>query len=135
MCHGCHACQRGLRVHVPTCKKRVSFSFLRANVPINTPTCQRRANYSTWSANVPKGVLIFQLRLRKDVSIFQPFFNGNFQVLNFSVTLNICIAYFKNIRVILEYLFRETKNLILTFAKISLRKNLINLKLLASFSM
>ena len=127
MCHGCHACQRGLRVHVPTCQKRASFSFLRANVPINTPTCQRRAHYSiwhanvltcqrcsnisTWSANVPKEVVIFQLRLRKDVPIFQPFFKGNFQVLDFSVTLNICIAYFKNIRLILENLFRETKSL------------------------
>ena len=60
---------------------------------------------------MPKGVPIFQLRLRKDVSIFQPFFKGNFQVLDFLVTLNICIAYFNNIRVILENLFRETKNL------------------------
>ena len=37
-------------VYVPTCQKPASFSFVRANVPINLPTCQRA-----------KGVPIIQL--------------------------------------------------------------------------
>ena len=53
--------------YVPTWQKRVNFSFLCANVPINVPMFQlgvphikRRANFSIWRASLPKGVPIFQ---------------------------------------------------------------------------
>ena len=100
MCHACHAYQRGLRAKY---QKRVNFSLLREIVPIlvprhanystwhaNVPSCQRSANYSTWRANMPKGVPIFQLLLAKGVPIFQLFFKRIFQLLNFSIILNIC---------------------------------------------
>ena len=72
---------------------------------------------------------IFQLRLTKGALVFQLFFKGIFQFLNFSVMLNICIANFKNIRAILENLSGETKNLNFDFCKISLRKILMNIKI------
>ena len=84
---------------------------------------------------MPKGVPIFQLYLPKCVPVFQLFFKGIFQFLNFSVTLNICIANFKYIWAILENLSREIENLNFDICKISLSKNLINLKPLTSFSM
>ena len=74
----CHACQCGLRAHVPSCQKLANISFLRANVPINVPinvpTCQRRANFSNWHVNGPKGMPISKLCLPKDVPVFQLFF-------------------------------------------------------------
>ena len=121
-----------------TCQKRVNFSYLRANVPMNVPTCerakgmpiiqlglpacQRRANFLTWRANLSKGVSIFQL-----------FFKRNF---NFWIS-QLCLTFtnFNNIWAILPSLSRETKKINFDTCKISLRKNLINLKALTSFSM
>lgn len=37
-------------VYVPTCKTRVNFSFLCANVPIKVLTCQCCANYANFPA-------------------------------------------------------------------------------------
>ena len=85
------ACQRALRANlvyvqracVPTCQKRASFLFLRANVPITVPTChkacqcfnlpcqgaKRRVKFSTWRANVPKSVPIFQKFLLQNAKV------------------------------------------------------------------
>ena len=101
----------------------------RPNVP---KACQRRANFSTCRANVSNGVPIFQPRLPKGVPIFQPFFKRIFQFLSFQIMLNTCKFQ--------EYLgksrkFTSRKSLNFYICKISLRKNLINLNPLASFSM
>ena len=69
----------------------------------------------------------------KGVPIFQLFFEKVVQFLNFSIMLDI--SNIKNIWTILENLPREAKNLNFDICKISLRKNLINLKPLKSFSM
>ena len=93
-------CQRAKSV--PTSHfyvKKCQYSCQPAKVPrhanystwhANVPSCQRSANYSTWRANMPKGVPIFQLLLAKGVPIFQLFFKRIFQLLNFSIILNIC---------------------------------------------
>ena len=79
--------------------------------------CQSWANYSTWCTSVPNGVPIIQL-----------FFESIFQFLNFSIMLNIFQA-------ILESLSRKKKEFKFWLRKISLRKRLVNLKTLTSFSM
>ena len=91
-----------------TCSRAKSMpaSHFRAIVPINVP---------------------------KDVPIFQVFSKSIFNIRIFQ--LGLTFANFQNIWAILENLSRETKNLYFDVCKISLRKNLINLKHLTSFSM
>ena len=129
-------------VYMPTCQTRTNFSFLRAtcqkicrrakkcaNVPKNMPTCLRCANFSTWRA---KCVPILQFRLLKGVPIFQLFFKRIFQFFIFSIMLNICKFqdYLANSR----KLILRNKELNFDISKISLRKSLVNLKPIASFS-
>ena len=117
MCHGCHACQSGLRAHVQRAKAASIFQ-------LGLPACQRRANYSIWRAKKPKGVPVFQLFFKRKY-----FFN--FKIFQSWLTF----ANFKNIWAILENLSHETKNSNFAISKISLRKNLVNLNTLTSFSM
>ena len=93
MCHGCHACQSGLRAHVQRAKAASIFQ-------LGLPACQRRANYSIWRAKKPKGVPVFQLFFKRKY-----FFN--FKIFQSWLTF----ANFKNIWAILENLSHETKNL------------------------
>ena len=106
-CHTCQACQRGLHA---TCKMRTSFSVLFANVPILCQFC-----------------------LPKDLPIFQVFFKIILQFLNFSIMLNISKfqEYLGNSRKLIS----RNKESNFDISKISLRKNLVNLKPLTSFSM
>ena len=105
------------------------YTWSRANVPkacqLLIFTCQffnlvrqRARDVSI----VQLGVPIFQLCLPKAVPIFQLFFKRIFQFMIFSIILNICKfqKYLSNCR--------ETKNLNFDICKISLSKNLINLK-------
>ena len=130
MCHTYHACQHGLRAHVRKCEKRANFPLLLDNVPINAPTCRRCANYSTWRANVPKVYQSFNFVCQKAYQFFN-YFSKNF--FNFWI-FQLCspFANFKNIWAIVES--REAKSLSFDICKISLRKNLVNLKPLTSFS-
>ena len=82
-------CQRGLRAHVPKCQTCASFSFLRANVPINMLTCHRCANCSAWCANMPKANQLFNFTCQKAYQFFL-FFKRIFQFMNFSIMVNIC---------------------------------------------
>ena len=93
--------------------------------------CQR----ANKRANVAKLCQLFNLEYQraKGVPIFQLFSKRTFQFLNFSI-MSI-FATFKNIWAILQNLSRETKNSNFDFCKISLIKNLVNLKPLTSFSM
>ena len=98
----------------------------RANVlkvyPLLNLGCQHargETNFSTWQ---PKDVQIFQL-------FFKEFFN--FWIFQSCSTF----ANFKNIRVILENLSRKAKNFNFDICKISLKKNLVSLTPLTSFSM
>ena len=92
-------------------------------MPINqlgVPTCQRRTNFSTSPA---KRRTNFSTTFQKNFSIFE-FFNYAQHLQNFT-----------NIWAILENLSRETKNLNFDICKISLRKNLVSLTPLTTFSM
>ena len=90
--------------NVPTWQRRANFSAWCANVP-------RRTNILTLRANVLKGVLFFQLRLPKDVPIFQLFFKRimlsyipNKFIPNIFYTFCIFI-YIPNIYFLYEYIF------------------------------
>ena len=94
----------------------------RANKRANVPKVCQLFNLACQRA---KGVPIFQFCLPKGVPIFQLFFKRIFQFLNFSVILTICKFQ--------EYLGNSRK-LNFDICKMSLRKNLANLKPLMSFS-
>ena len=99
--------------YLPTCQKRGSFSFLRANVPVNMPTCQRRANFSSWRASVSKTCHFFQLRLPNGVPNFKLIFKRIFLIYKIYLYLIyfvyfVYFVYFKyipNIYLLYEYIF------------------------------
>ena len=101
-------------VYVPTCP--------RANVP---KACQHLI-FTCQHANVPIKV--------PNVCQFFNYFSKEF-VSFWIFQLSLTLANFKNIWATLENLSRETDDLNFDICKISLRKNLINLKSLTSFSM
>ena len=140
---------------MPTCQKYANFSFLFAKVPkacyysnchATVPTCQRQAKYSTWCANVPKACQLLKLscqRAKKRVNFltspvkrrtnFSTIFQNNF--FNFWI-FQLCLSckfhqYLGNSR---KFVSRN-KEFEFSHLKISLRKNIINLKPLTSFSM
>ena len=80
---------------------------------LGVPTCQRQTKFLTSPAE----------KRTNFSTIFQ---------MNFLIMLNICK--FQDIWEILENLSRKTKNLNFDICKISLRKNLISLTPLTSFS-
>ena len=94
------------------------------------PKCQTRANKR---ANVPKVCQIFNFTCQKACQFFTYFPKKFFNFWNFQLCSTF--ANFKNIWAILENLSRETKNSNFDICKISLRKNLVNLTPLTSFSM
>ena len=117
---------RGMRasmVYMPMCKTRASFSFLRVNVP---HTCHKRGN-------VRMLCQLFNFACQRVYQFFNYFSKEFF---NFWI-FRLCSTFsnFKNICAILENLSRETKNSNFDICKISLRKNLANLKHLTLFSM
>ena len=122
-CHTCHACQRDVCVNVPNACQLLIFTCERAIKRFNVQKVCQLFNLVFQRA---KGMPIFQLCLQKGVPVFQLFFKRIFRFLNFSVKLNIWT--------VIENLSRETKNLNFDICEISLRKNLVNLKPLTSFS-
>ena len=112
---------------------------LRANVPsacqLPIFTCQRAKGVPIIQLGIHRGigVPIFQFHLLKGLPIFQTFFKRTFQLLNFSIMLNICK--FQEYLGISRKLISETKNSNFDICKISLRENLVSLKPLTSFSM
>ena len=91
-------------------------------------TCQR----ANKRANVPKACQSFNFVFQKTYQFFNYFLKEFF---NFWIFQSCSpFANFKNIWAILENLSRETKNLNFDICKISLRKNLVKLKPLTSFS-
>ena len=107
-------------VYVPTCKIRVNFSFLRANVPINVRTCQCCAN----CANLPaKGHTNFSTIFQKNFSTFETF--------NYPQHLQIS-RIFGQFQI--TYLVKQRIQ-VLTFVKSLLRKNFVKPNLFISFSM
>ena len=112
---------------------------LPANVPRALLTSHfylpmyQHANYSTWCANVLKAYQFFNFACQKAYQFFNYISKEFFDFWIFQLCL--IFSNFKNICAFLENLPREIKNLNFNICKISLRKNLINLKLLTSFWM
>ena len=115
----------------PTCQhpKHMPTSHI---VPINVSMCQRCAKYSTWYVSVAKACQSFNFICQKAYQFFNYFSKEFF---NFWIFQSCSpFANVKNIWAILENLSHQTKNLNFVICKISLRKNLINLKPLMLFS-
>ena len=107
-------------VYVPTCKTRVNFSFLHANVPIKVPTCQCFANYSNLPA---KGRTNFSTIFQKNFSTFEIF---NYQQ---HLQISRIFGQFQ-----ITYLVKQRIQ-VFTFVKSFLRKNFFKPNLLILFSM
>ena len=135
------------RANMPKACQLLIFKNQSAKVPINVPTLQRTKGVPIIQIGVPtcqraKGVPIFQLGVPTCQKVCQ-FFNFTWQkgllffkrVFNFWI-FQLCVTFtnFKNIWALLKNLSRETNNLTFDICKISLMKNLINLKSLTSFS-
>ena len=120
---------RANMVYVPMCQLLI-FMCQRANERVNVPKpCQ----FSNLACQRAKRCANFSILLAKGISIFQAFFK---RILEFWV-FHLCLTFaiFNNIWAILANLSWETKILNFDICKISLRKNLINLKPLTPFSM